>query len=310
MGARVSGQGDAATLPLVVTGQRLRALRYELPVASAQVQSCLLLAGLRAAGTTAVREPGPCRDHTERLLAWFGWPVARRPGGWVEVPGDAPAGRAPGPLVVAGDPSSAAFWLALAAPQPGAEVTVRGVSLNPTRTGFLDVLRRMGAAVAVTLAGAEAGEPVGDVTVRGGALRAIREGGADLGRVIDEVPLVALLATRAEGTSRLAGLAELRVKESDRVRTIAAALGALGARVSVDGDALDVEGGARLGGGTVEADGDHRIAMMAAVAAAWGGDDVRIRDVGCVATSYPGFFDQLVALTGAAVTFEDERPHS
>lgn len=309
MGAAVSGQGERITLPLVVEGRALRGISYELPVASAQIQSCLLLAGLRASGETAVREPGPCRDHTERMLRWFGWPVRRRAEGWVAVAGGG-SGRAPGALEVAGDPSSAAFWLALAAPQEGAEVTVRDVSLNPTRTGFLDVLRRMGARVAVVATGERAGEPVGDVTVQGGPLRAIRDDGADLGRVIDEVPLVALLATRAEGRSRLEGLAELRVKESDRVATTAAALQALGATVSVEGDALVVDGGAgrgaRLRGGTVEADGDHRIAMMAAVAAAWGGGEVAIRDVGCVATSYPEFFTELVALSGATVRFAEE----
>ena len=304
MGAHVVGQGERMTLPLEVEGRTLDGVRHEMAVASAQVKSCILLAGLRAHGTTAVREPGPCRDHTERMLRWFGWPIAHRTGGWLEVAGGG-RGRAPAPLEVVGDLSSAAFWWALAAPRLGAHVLVRGVGLNPTRTGFLDVLGRMGARVTVRALGERAGEPYGDVEVRGGPLRSIRDDGTDIGRGIDEVPLIALLATQAEGETRLGGLGELRVKESDRVATTAEALRALGASVTVEGDALVIPGPQRLAIGGVESrvrsHGDHRIAMLAAVAGAWTETGVRVDDVGCVATSYPRFFEDLEALTGATV---------
>ena len=299
MGAKLSGSGPTHRLPLEIEGGDLRGIRYELPVASAQVKSCVLLAGLRARGTTAVREPGPCRDHTERMLPWFGWPVARR-GAWIETAcghvGRAPRGEA---LQVVGDFSSGAFWMALAAGRDGAEVTVREVGLNPTRTGFLDALQRMGASVAVRETGRWCGEPVGDVRVAGGGLRALHDDGRELGRMVDEVPLIALLATQAEGETRLGGLAELRVKESDRIATVAACLSALAARLAVVGDELRIEGPTTLRGARCETHGDHRIAMMAAVAGTWAAGSTELDDAACVATSYPEFWETLAALTGS-----------
>lgn len=301
MGAEIEA-AEGERPPLRVTGGALTGLDYAAPVASAQVATCLLLAGLAAKGTTRVRLPGPARDHTERMLPAFGVPVhvaAGADGGReVSVRGGArPVGCT---LRVPGDFSAAAFLLAAAAAMPGAEVTVRGVSLNPTRTGLLDVLAGMGAEVRVTPAAEQAGEPVGDVTVRGpDELLAFDVPAAWIPRLIDEVPAWIVLACAARGTSRVTGAGELRVKESDRIVSLARNLTAVGIGVRELPDGLEVTGG-RARGARIEAHLDHRIVMAFAALGAVADGTMSFDDVSSVATSFPEFFPTLAAL-GAGV---------
>jgi 3-phosphoshikimate 1-carboxyvinyltransferase len=309
MGASLWARDGDRRPPLVVRGGPLSPVAVELPVASAQVATCVLLAGLAAAGTTSVTLPGEARDHTERMLPAFGIPVdvAARPGRGPRLAVRGPAVPRGTRLRVPGDPSAAAFFLAAAAAVPGARVTAEGVSLNPTRTGLLDVLEAMGARVERVARGSEAGEPVGEVTVEGPeALRAFDVPEAWVPRLLDEVPAWAVAATAARGTSRLGGAAELRVKESDRLAALAGGLAALAVRCEERPDGLAVDGGA-VGGGRVATAGDHRIAMAFAVLGSRARAPVTLDDVSSVPTSFPGFLATLVAL-GGSVSAPDEAP--
>jgi 3-phosphoshikimate 1-carboxyvinyltransferase len=296
MGAAV--ETTAGRAPVRIRGGGLMGLDYTLPVASAQLKSAVLLAGLRARGRTQVREPLPSRDHTERMLAHFGVQLARDEGRVVLAGGQRLRGAA---VPVPGDPSSAAFLLVAALLVPGSEARVRGVGLNPTRTGALEILRRMGADVRVEGAHDEAGEPRGDLVVRASRLRGTSIGAEEVPAAIDELPLVAIAATFAEGETRITGAHELRVKESDRLAALEQ-LGRLGAHVRVTADGLVVRGlgGGVLRGGHVESRGDHRIAMAFAVAGLRAERGVEIDDPECVAVSFPGFFSSLAGL-GAIV---------
>ncbi|AKJ64278.1 3-phosphoshikimate 1-carboxyvinyltransferase [Kiritimatiella glycovorans] len=301
MGAAVELTPPGDTLPMRIRGGGLEAIEYALPVASAQVKSCVLLAGLFARGTTCVLEPRPCRDHTERLLAYLGADI-RVDGDTIELEGPASGGprlRAR-PIVVPGDISSAAFWLVAAAARPGAEVTIEGVGLNPRRSGILDVLRRMGAEIEITEREAE-GEPLGDILVRGRTLNGTEVAGAEIPNVIDELPLIAAAGALAEGRTEIRDAEELRVKESDRISAMTAHLRAFGAQVDEREDGMSIAGGARLQ--TPDAPlpgyGDHRIAMASAVLAAACGIPAEIADVGCVDTSYPQFWEHFAALGGS-----------
>ena len=309
MGATVEGQGEACTPPLRIRGARLKAIDYALPMASAQVAGCTLLAGLAADGVTRVTIPGPARDHTERMLPAFGIELecealeknARR----VSVRGGQALAAAD--VRVPGDFSAAAFLLAAAACEPGARVTARGVNLNPTRTAFLEVLAEMGADVRIEHERLETGEPVGDVTVSGpGSLRAFDVPAAWLPRMIDEAPAWAIVAAAARGTSRLSGASELRVKESDRIATIAAGLTTVGIQVVEMKAGLAVTGGSARGGGTIATRHDHRVAMAFAVLGARLEEPLALDDVSSVPTSYPAFFDTLASL-GAEVVPMNER---
>ena len=286
-GVELSGNGVA---PLSFTGsESLHAIDYELPVASAQLKSALLLAGLAANGRTRLRGKLGSRDHTERMLPRFGaaLDVSRDEiaieggqhlrGTFVEVPGD---------------PSSAAVWIAAALVTPGSEITLQDVSLNPTRTGFLEMTRRMGAAIETTERRSEP-EPIGSVRVRSAALQSITIGAAEVPAVIDELPLLAVLATQAHGRTEVRGAAELRVKESDRIDAIAEALGAMGAQVEVFDDGFAIEGPQQLHGALVDPQGDHRIAMAAAVASLAARGATTIFDAECVGVSYPSFWRTL-----------------
>jgi len=259
-------------------------------VASAQVKSALLLAGLRARGTTRIREPAPSRDHTERLFRALGLPIARE---GLQATLQGSDGRAPDLPArewrIPGDPSSAAFWLAAAAATPGAALTVRDVGLNPTRTAYLDVLREMGAEIAFSPLREAEWEPQGDVTVRGSALHGVEIGGARIANLIDELPVLAVAAAAATGVTRIRDAAELRVKESDRIETVARMLRAVGVEVEVFPDGMAIQGGAAIRGGVIESAGDHRIAMSGAMLALRAAAAVTVRDTDCVATSYPGF---------------------
>lgn len=303
MGADVAA-AEGGRPPLRVRGAALRGIAYRVPVASAQVATCLLLAGLAADGPTSVTLPGPARDHTERMLPAFGVPLraAAGPDGGRTVTVERACPRATS-LTVPGDFSAAAFLLAAAAARPGAAVTAVGVNLNPTRTGLLDVLAAMGAGVEVRNRRDEAGEPAGDVTVRGPESLVSFDVPAEwVPRLVDEVPAWAVAASAARGVSRVTGASELRVKESDRIAALARNLARLGLAARELPDGLEIEGG-RPRGGRVEAHLDHRIVMAFAALASRADEPVGFDDVGSVATSYPGFWDDLAAL-GAAVAFE------
>ncbi len=287
MGAHFTELAGGDGLPLVVRGGRLAPLRYELPVSSAQIKSALLLAGLAGGVEVAIREPhGRSRDHTERLLRAFGFRVDERDG-WIEF---APTGRLePFSMQVPGDPSSAAFLVGAAALAEGGELRIAGVGLNPTRVGFLDVLRRMGGRTAVESMEMRYGEPVGDLVVGPAALEGTEVGGGEIPGLIDEIPMLAVLASRASGTTVFRQVGELRVKESDRLSLIAANLRAVGARAEVSGDDLLVEGGDVVPRGRVRSAGDHRLAMAFAVLGTLPGARVAVDDMACAAVSFPGF---------------------
>jgi 3-phosphoshikimate 1-carboxyvinyltransferase len=292
MGARIESQDGRA--PLGVRGTSLQGRRHALPVSSAQVKSALLLAGLSASGPTTVVEPVPTRDHTERLLRAMGTDVGATVDGLVIRPSHQPL--RPIELAVPGDFSSAAFWMAAAALRPGWSVIIGDIGLNPTRTAFLTLLRSMGAEVKIDGPSADI-EPRGLLSVTGRGLRAIVLGAADVAAAIDEIPALLVLATQAEGTTTINGAGELRVKESDRIATMADGLRRMGAIVEERPDGVSIEGPAALHGATVESHGDHRVAMALAVAALVASGPTTIEDADCVAVSYPNFFAQLQELT-------------
>jgi 3-phosphoshikimate 1-carboxyvinyltransferase len=301
MGATLHARDGDRLPPLVVRGAMLRPIRYAVPIASAQVATCVLLAGLGTRGETSVELPGPARDHTERMLAAAGVALERRdlPGGGRQVTLRGPAEPRPLSLAVPGDFSAAAFFLAAAAASPGARVTAMGVSLNPTRTGLLEVLGEMGAGVEIGGRAVEGGEERGDVTVRGpDRLTAFDIPAAWVPRLVDEIPAWVIAASAAAGRSSITGAAELRHKESDRIATLARGLARLGITARERTDGLEIEGGDPRGG-RIEAEGDHRIAMAFATLATRAAGPVEIDDAASIATSYPGFVATLSALGGA-----------
>jgi 3-phosphoshikimate 1-carboxyvinyltransferase len=292
MGAGVETTGG--TLPLGIQGRQLHGITYELPVASAQVKSCVLLAGLYADSETTVVEPIPTRDHTELMLEAAGAPLTRRAHS-VTV---RPATRLElGELEVPGDFSSAAPFVVAATLVPGSELHVHGVNLNPRRTGLLDVLERMGAHVHVYNRRRIGGEPAGDLEVRSASLVATQVGAGEVPLAIDELPLFALAASYARGDSVLRGAAELRAKETDRIEAVVDGLRAVGAHVAGTPDGFRVRGvPSRLRGGVISSRGDHRIAMLGAIAGAASREGVRVEDADAVGVSFPEFFDLLSQL--------------
>ncbi len=303
MGAEIVGRAGCR-LPLAVTGAtEPMPIVYRLPVPSAQVKSAILLAGLNAPGRTTVIEPEPTRDHTEQMLRHFGVEVAVEAG---------PDGRAvsvvgqpelSGRIVrVPGDASSAAFPLVAALLLPGSEVTLRDVGMNPHRIGLIETLREMGAEIAVANPRQEAGEPVADLTVRASRLRGVEVPAGRAPRMIDEYPILAVAAACAEGVTTMRGLAELRVKESDRLAAIARGLAACGVEVEAAADSLTVRGGGRRprGGGVIQTGLDHRIAMAFLVLGAAAETPVGIDDAAPIDTSFPGFVELMNGL-GAAI---------
>ncbi len=297
MGAEIE-TSSGGTPPLrVLGGRELRAIDYQMPVASAQVKSCLLLAGLYAKGRTCVTEPAPTRDHTERMLTGFGYTVERRDG-TVCLEGD---GRLTATRIdVPADISSAAFFMVGAAIAPGSEVVLEHVGVNPTRTGVIDILRLMGATITLENEREVGGEPVADIRICGSVLRGIAIPEALVPLAIDEFPAIFVAAACAQGETVLTGAEELRVKESDRIQVMADGLNALGIDARPTPDGMVIRGG-RLGGGTVESHGDHRIAMSFAVAALRASGPVTIHDCANVNTSFPGFV-QLARTAGLNLT--------
>ena len=294
MGAQIDGRDGGRLAPLSIRGGGLRGMRHELPVASAQVKTALLLAGLQASGATEVTEPTLSRDHTERLLPAMGATLEAIAGGLRVEP--AARGLTPVELAIPGDPSAAAFFVVGACITPGSDLVVEDVCLNPTRIGFVDVLRRMGADVEVIEKEERGGEPVGDLRAAYGPLRATTIAGEEIPRVIDEIPALAVAAAFAAGTTEVADAAELRVKESDRIGTVAQELSQLGIAVEAKADGLVITGGAPHGG-LLKSHGDHRIAMAAAIAANACEGPSTVRGWRAVASSYPGFATDLASVT-------------
>lgn len=293
MGADLGCREDRLP-PLEVEAAPLRGISYELPVASAQVKSCLLFAGLLAEGETWVGEPLRSRDHSERMLSAAGAQIAWLSGG-ISV---RPAKRLePGEIAVPTDFSSAAFFLVASLLVPGSEVALEGVGLNPTRTGLLRILEQMGAEVEVEPVGERGGEPTGTIRARAGALQGAEVGGREIPLAIDELPLVALAACFAEGETTIRDAAELRRKESDRIATTSAALAALGGVVEPREDGMRIEGGGGLRGGAIDSHGDHRIAMLGAVAGLASREGVEVAGMEAAAISYPGFASDLASLS-------------
>lgn len=297
MGARLTACGKkAGCAPLKIEGGSLHPIRYELPMASAQVKSAVLLAGMLAEGTTAVHQPAITRDHTERLFAHFGVPCSVSADG-LDIAVTGPIRIKAADIVIPGDISSAAFWLVAASIVPGSEITLRHVGLNPTRDAIITVLRRMGADITVTNR-VDAGEPYGDITVRASEkLRATTVLKEEIPNLIDEIPVLAVAAAFAEGTTVIRNAAELRVKESDRIATTAGNLRAMGAAVEEFPDGMEITGGKPLHGATLESYGDHRIAMGFLMAGLVAEGETTLLHCQNINTSYPGFEAHLCELT-------------
>ena len=300
MGAQVTGRQDGSLAPLVIRGGSLRGIDYDLPVASAQVKSCILLAGLSADGETVIRQPALSRDHTERMVTAMGAKVeadgldlSLRPGALRAVD-----------ISVPGDISSAAFWIVAGLCHPDSRVLVRGVGLNPSRTGIIDALVSMGAGGSLQLVDErmEGGEPVADVLVSHGQLRGAEIGGEMIPRILDEVPILAVAACFAEGETIIRDAAELRIKESDRIATTIEELSRLGAKIEAREDGMVIRGTGRLTGAACQSHGDHRLAMAMAVCGLLAEGSTEVHGAADASVSYPTFWDDLDTLAG-------ERPH-
>lgn len=293
MGASIAGKLDSNLLPLTITGGKLSAIDYDMPIASAQVKSAILFAGLNAEGETAVSEQTISRDHTERMLAQFGADI-RQDGNKAIVKGGSVLHGTE--VRVPGDISSAAFFMVAAAMTQGSSVIFKDVGLNPTRTGILDVLKHMGATIEVLEQTDGIGEPYGTVKISHASLQGTEISGELIPRLIDELPVIALLATQAEGTTVIKDAEELRVKETDRIAAVTTELRKIGAQIEETEDGMIIHGPTALTGGTLASYGDHRIGMMAAIAGLVTTGAITIEDPSCINISYPGFFDDLEKL--------------
>lgn len=296
MGAKLCGQDSDRLAPIEIEGSKLDPITYDSPIASAQVKSAILLAGLYCNGKTTIREPYKSRDHTERMLHKFG---AQVEAGELSASLTGPATLSANEIAVPGDVSSAAFFVAAASVVPDSELLLPNIGLNRTRSGFLDVALAMGADISGTdTEDTGLNEPAGDLLVRGvRRLKAVKVARKDIPRLIDEVQIIAVMALSAEGTTIIEGAEELRVKETDRLSALAKNLSALGAQIEEKPDGLIIPGPQRLRGGTVNSFGDHRTAMATAIAGLTADEPVTINDTACVATSFPGFFDKLNEVT-------------
>lgn len=304
MGATISGRKGGELAPLAVQGSRLRAISYVSPVASAQIKSALLLAALFAEGTTRITEPRLSRDHTERMFQFFGIGL-RREGISLLVDGRPSVGWSAVPqLVVPGDFSAAAFFIVGATIVPGSDVTIRHVGINPTRTGLLDVMTRMGADIQLLNQREEAGEPVADIRVKSARLHGVAIGPDLIPQTIDEFPILCVAAAVAEGETIISGAEELRVKESDRIATVSAELGAMGAHITEKPDGMVVHGlgvgakNGRLRAAHGRSHGDHRVAMSLAIAGLTASGPTQIDETACIETSFPDFHQTLLNLLG------------
>lgn len=295
MGAHIDGRAGGNFTPLAIRGGNLRPIQYESKVASAQVKSAILLAGLQAEGTTTVTEPAKSRDHTERMVRLFGGEVVVD-GLTVSVSGKQKLKGTD--VYVPGDISSAAFFLVAGAIVRNSEIVLKNVGLNPTRTGIIEVLQQMGAEMVIENVRNEETEPIGDLTIRTSNLKATEIGGALIPRLIDEIPIIALLATQAEGTTVIKDAAELKVKETNRINTVVTELKKLGADIEATDDGMIIHGKTSLkaDGVTVDSHGDHRIGMMLAIAACITEGTMSLHRSEAIAVSYPTFFEHLDSL--------------
>lgn len=290
MGACIYGREGGEKAPLAVVGSDLKGISYSSPVASAQVKSALMLAGLYADGETRVTEPHVSRDHSERMFRHFGADIETGPSGVVVRGGRELEGR---DIVVPGDISSAAFFMVAALIVPGSELLIRGVGVNPTRTGIIDILTAMGGSIELLDHREVSGEPVADLLVRSSCLKGIGIAGEVVTRAIDEFPVICVAAALAEGRTTVREARELRVKETDRIAAMAANLRAAGVAVTETEDGMEIEGAGQIAGVAVESFGDHRIAMSMLIAGLAAADEITVNDTDCIGTSFPAFFQLL-----------------
>ncbi len=299
MGAKIGGQGSDEIYPLLkIVGNKLNGIEYALPMASAQVKSCILLAGLYAQGETTVIESIPSRDHTERMLAYFGVPVKRFANRISVEKVNSFEGRE---VFIPGDISSAAFFLVASVLVPESDVLIRDVGFNPTRMGIIEVLHRMGAPGEAIDEEILSGEPRANIRITHNALRITKLQGIELKgeiipKIIDEIPIIAVLATQAEGNTTIRDAKELRVKESDRIKTVIAELAKMGAKIDELPDGMVIHGGTKLRGARIDSHGDHRIAMSCAIAGLIAEGETTIENTDCIDTSFPGFITLLQSL--------------
>jgi len=302
MGARLELTGPKGCAPIRVMGGNLHAISYQMPVASAQVKSCILLAALFAEGVTTILEKEKTRDHTEMIFLQTGLPLTID-GNRLSLRGFGPEGPILEPTVwqVPGDFSSAAFWMAAAAAKPGSRVVIKQVGLNPRRTALVNVMKRMGADIKIEIQESRAAEPVGDIIAGGAGLRATTVSGEEIANIIDELPLVAVLGALAKGETVISGAQELRMKESDRIAAMAANLRLAGVELEEREDGMIIRGGGKIRGNfAAESCGDHRVAMAMSVLALYAEKEITVRNIACVATSYPAFWEHLRSI-GAEV---------
>lgn len=300
MGADISARSSDKYLPMAIKGKVLKAINYTMPMASAQVKSCLILAGLYADSTTIITEPQKSRDHTERMLMAMGAEIEVE-GLTIKVKGEGSRvkGLKPIDITIPSDFSSAAFFIAGALIIPDSEILIRNVCVNPTRTGLLDVIKNMGGDVRVENMRDVSGEPVADIYCKSaGSLKAVKISGDIMPSLIDEFPILCVLATQADGVTEIRGAEELRVKESDRIKAMATELKKLGVELDEYPDGISIKGKASLKGATVESYHDHRIAMSLAIAALVAEGTITINNSSCVDISFPGFFEELKRITG------------
>lgn len=302
MGAMIAGRKGGELAPLAITGTRLHGIHYQSPVASAQIKSSLLLAGLFAEGTTRLTEPRLSRDHTERMFQFFGIPLTRD-GGTLILSGRPSTGWAGRKVVIPGDCSAAAFFIVGATIVPGSDVTIRNIGINPTRTGLIEVMRMMGAKIEVLNPREEAGEPVADLRVTSAPLTGVRIGADLIPQTIDEFPILCVAAAVAQGETMISGAEELRVKESDRIATMSAELKAMGAQITEKSDGMTIQGLGKAGANgrlraasEAQSHGDHRVAMSLAIAGLTADKSMTIADTDCVETSFPNFDSKLAEL--------------
>lgn len=294
MGAIIDGRLNGNLLPLAIRGTTIKGIDYTLPVKSAQVKSAVLLAGLFAEGKTKVTEPIPTRNHTENMLKAFGADLTID-GNTITVTNKSELTGTD--VHVPGDISSAAFFLVAGAIVPGSEILLKNVGLNPSRTGIIEVLNKMGAKIQIEAEHSVSGEAFGNVRIAHGSLKGITIEGAIIPRLIDEIPVIALLATQAEGTTVIKNAEELRVKETDRITAVVDVLTTLGADITATEDGLIIKGKTSLNGGEIASYDDHRIAMMGAIASLITDSEVTIDDASCIAISYPNFFNDLESIS-------------
>lgn len=293
MGAKIDGRNNGEFTPISIRGGNIKSITYTLPVASAQVKSSILFAGLQGEGTTTVKEPVATRDHTERMIKRFGGDITVDEDG-IHIPGGQKLTSAD--IRVPGDISSAAFFLVAGSVVPESKIVLENVGLNPTRTGIMDVLEKMGASIEINTTGSDEFEPTGDITVKTSKLNGTIIEGEIIPRLIDEIPIIALLATQATGVTIIKDAEELKVKETNRIDTVVDELNKLGADITATEDGMIIKGGTPLKGAIVNSHGDHRIGMMLAIASLLAEGEVQLENPEAIAVSYPSFFEHVNSL--------------